>query len=428
MEATREINIISNEVKEIISYKPVWMVRNGILLFLLVIIALIGVTFFISYPDIIHANAKLSSINAPKEVKAKTEGKLVKLYAVEGKLVQQNEILGFLESRADHVEVISLSKIVDTLQTIIERDSIEKFSRYFSISFKNLGELQLSFQTFMQSFNLFGQYLSQGYYLKKKKMLMGDIGYLQQLHLNLLQQKAMQQADIVLAQQTLDANQSLNKDKVISALDYRNEKSKFIGKSLSLPLISATIISNESARHEKEKEIAQLENEIAQQKGIFVQSLNTLKAQLEDWKNKYLLIAPISGNITFAHFLQENQQLKMNETMCFINPDNTTYFAEVFIPQNNFGKVKRGQEVLLKLSAYPYQEFGTIKGRLDFIANIPTDSGYLAKVTLPNALQTNYKLQLQYHEGMLAQSEIITSDTKLSARLFYQFKSLIKNQ
>lgn len=39
------------------------------------------------------------------------------------------------------------------------------------------------------------------------------------------------------------------------------------------------IITNESARHEKIKEIAQLENEIAQQKGIFIQSLNTLKAQ-----------------------------------------------------------------------------------------------------------------------------------------------------
>jgi multidrug efflux pump subunit AcrA (membrane-fusion protein) len=211
-------------------------------------------------------------------------------------------------------------------------------------------------------------------------------------------------------------------------LDYRNEKSKFIGKSLSIPQIAAAIINNESTRHEKEKEIAQLENEIAQQKGIFIQSLNTLKAQLEEWENKYLLIAPISGSIAFAHFLQENQQLKMNETMCFINPENTAYFAEIFIPQNNFGKVKTGQKVLLKLPAYPYQEFGAIQGRLDFIANIPTDSGYMAKVILPMALQTNYKRTIQYHEGMLAQGEIITADTKLSDRLFYQFKSLIKNQ
>lgn len=114
--------------------------------------------------------------------------------------------------------------------------------------------------------------------------------------------------------------------------------------------------------------------------------------------------------------------------MCFINPENTAYFAEIFIPQNNFGKVKTGQKVLLKLPACPYQEFGAIQGRLDFIANIPTDSGYMAKVILPMALETNYKRTVQYHEGMQAQGEIITADTKLSDRLFYQFKSLIKSQ
>lgn len=133
---------------------------------------------FISFPDIKHANAKLTSINAPKNVKIKTEGKLVKLYAVEVKLVIQNEILGFLESRADHQEVLSLSKIVDTLQTIVETGSIEKFKKYTPISFRNLGEVQLAFQNFVQRLNLFGQYLSQVYYLKKKKMLLGDIGYL----------------------------------------------------------------------------------------------------------------------------------------------------------------------------------------------------------------------------------------------------------
>lgn len=148
---------------------------------------------------------------------------------------------------------------------------------------------------------------------------------------------------------------------------------------------------------------------------------------MEDWKAKYLLIAPVDGRIIFASFLQENQQLKINQTICFINPENTQYFAEVVIPQNNFGKIYKGQKVLLKLPAYPYQEFGTVQGRITFISNIPTDSGYLAKVTLPYGLQTNYKKQIQYHEGLLAKGEIITSDSKLSDRIFNQFKSLINN-
>ena len=430
-----EIKIISNEVQEIISYRPVWLVRNGIVLFLLIIAALLGATFFIRYPDIIHVNAKLTSINAPKEIKTKTDGKLIRLKVKEGNMVFKNDIIGFMESRANADEMILFSKVIDSMQLLLNKNETEIAINYFNaITIKHAkafppaaGEIEGAVSTFMQSFNLFSQYLSKGYYLQKKKMLTGDIVYLQQLYSNLQDQKQLQEQDLLLAKQTLDANKSLNDDKVISALDYRNEKSKFIGKSLTIPQITSAIINNGSSRHEKEKEIAQLENEILQQKGIFVQSLNVLKAQLEEWKNKYVLIAPISGSISFANFYQENQQIKMNETICYINPENTQYFAQVLIPQSNFGKIKAGQKVLLKLLAYPYQEFGPVKGRLDFISNIPTDSGYLAKVILPMGLKTNYKLNIQYHEGMLAQGEIVTADTKLSDRLFYQFKSLIKN-
>lgn len=422
-----EIKLLSNEVQEIISYRPVWILRNGITLFLIIISCLIASTFFISYPDVVHAGAMLTSINAPKEVKTKTEGKLIKLYAVEGRYVQQNELLGFMESRANHLEVMSLSKTIDEMQILMNKGSGEIITKYLLLPFQNLGEAQQAYQSFTQNFILFKQYLQNGYYLKRKAMLQNDMGYLQRLHANLLQQKEMQVEDAGLAKETFDANKSLKEDKVISPLDYRNEKSKYIGKELAIPQISSAIISNESSQHEKEKEILQLENEIAQQKGIFTQALNTLKAQLNEWKTKYLLVSPIDGKIAFAGFVQENQQLQNNKTVCFINPENTQYFVQVNIPQQNFGKIKQGQKVLLKLPSYPFQEFGAITGKLDFISNIPTDSGYLAKVLLPNGLQTNYKRLVLYHEGLLAQAEIITEDLKLSDRLLNQLRSVMKN-
>ena len=427
VENNNDIKLLSGEVQEIISDKPNWILRNGISLFFVVIGCLVASTFFISYPDIVIGRAKLTSVNAPKQVKTKIEGKLIKLIAFEGKFVLQNQLLGFMESRANHNEVIMLSAIIDTLQNLIQNNKTENIPQYLSQPFQNLGEVQQAYQNFTQSFILFNQYLSSGYYLKKKKMLQSDMVYMQKLHTNLLQQKTMQQEDVILAKETFDANKSLKDDKVISPLDYRNEKSKYIGKALTIPQISSAIINNESNQHEKQKEILQLENDIAQQKGIFTQSLNTLKAQLDEWKNKYLLIAPIDGKIAFASFLQENQQLQINQTICFINPENTQYFAEVYIPQNNFGKIKQGQKVLLKLPAYPFQEFGAITGKLDFISAIATDTGYSAKVLLSNGLLTNYKKQVQYHEGLSAQAEIITEDLKLSDRLLNQLRSVIKN-
>ncbi len=418
----------SSEIDEIISNRPPLIVRWGTFYFFILLLFLFGSTFIITYPDIVAAKAKFTTINAPKEVKTKTDGKLVKLFAKEGQAVQQGELLGFVESRANHQEVMSVSQWVNTSQDLLESGSLEFLSKNTNLSYHSLGELQQAFQKFMGDYNLFRQYLSEGYFFRKKKMLVADISYFKQLHINLLQQKAMQQEDLGLAQQTLDANKTLDEDKVISPFDYRNEKSRYIGKALGIPQITAAIIANESSQHEKQKEIAQLENEIAQQRGIFTQALYTLKAQVEEWKNKYLLVAPVAGRIAFARFLQENQQLQLNENICYVNPENSQYFAEIFIPQNNFGKIKIGQKVLFKLPAYIYAEFGAVEGRLDFVSNIPTDSGYLAKVTLPQGLQTNFKKKIQYHEGLVAQGEIITADTKLSDRLFYQLRDLFRNR
>ncbi|HMJ48545.1 MAG TPA: HlyD family efflux transporter periplasmic adaptor subunit [Ferruginibacter sp.] len=416
----------SSEVSEIISHKPGFLIRWGITIFFVLLLLIVASTFFIHYPDIVSAKAKLTSTNAPKEVKTKTAGKIVKLNATEGKFVRQGELLGFMESQANHYEVIMLSQTIDSLQVLINHNLAEAVPKYLLKSYQNMGEVQPSYQSFMQGFILFKQYLSAGYYLKKKAMLQADLIYLRRLHANFLQQKEMQQEDLGLAKETFDANSILKNEKVISPLDFRNEKSKYISKEMNIPQITSSIISNESDQHEKQKEILQLENEIAQQKNIFSQALNTLKSQLDEWKSKYLLIAPVNGKIAFAGFIQENQQVRDNQTICFINPENTSYYAEVYVPQNNFGKVKEGQKILLKLPSYPFQEYGAIEGSLVFISHIATDSGYIAKVILPNGLRTNYKKQIQYRDGLIAQGEIITDDLQLSDRLMNSIKQVIK--
>lgn len=409
----------SMEVNEIISNKPGFLVRWGVSIFFLILLLLVFITYFIQYPDVVAAKAKLTSINAPKEVITKTQGKLIKLIVKEGQLVQQNDLLGFIESRAKTDEVITLSIIIDTLQNLLQGNQEEKIPPCLAHAFQNLGEVQQAYQSFMQSFILFNQYLTSGYYLKKKALLQKDMSYLRKLHTNLLQQKSIQQEDVGLADTTFKMNKRLLEESVIARLEYRNERSKFLNKAMSIPQINSSIISNESSQQEKQKEILQLENEIAQQKGIFTQALNTLKAQLEDWKNKYLLTAPLDGKIAFATFLQENQQLQANQIICFVNPENAQYYAELYIPQTNFGKVITGQEVLLKFPAYPFQEYGSLKGRIDFISNISTDSGYLAKIILPDGLNTNYKKQIQFRDGLTAQGEIITKNMRLLQRFYY---------
>jgi HlyD family secretion protein len=241
-----------------------------------------------------------------------------------------------------------------------------------------------------------------------------------------LNQKELSIQDIELSQKTFEVNESLKKDRVISELDYRVEKSKLIGKKLTLPQINTSLLNNEALQNEKQKEIAELENTISQQKYIFIQSINTMRSEIENWKRRYVLTAPIDGEVSFARFLQENQQLREGESLCFINPFNTIYYAELYIPQKNFGKVFIGQKVLLKFPSYPFQEYGIVIGQVDLISNIPTDSGYLAKVSLPYALETNFKKRVQFREGLQAEGEIVTKDIRLLQRFYYSISGQVE--
>ena len=337
----------------------------------------------------------------------------------EGDEVNAGTVLGFMESTANQNDVVSFSKNLDTISSIVARNQDALLINSFDKNNLQLGELQPNYQTFQQAFLSYKNYLSGGFYLKKKAMLENDMNNILALHQNLLQQKNIQQQDLSLAQKTFDANDTLEKQKVISQLEYRNEKSKLLAKQMSLPQIDASIIANENQQNDKQKEIADLNNTIAQQKSIFIEALNTFKSEVDDWKKKYLLIAPINGKVVFANFFQENQQLQVNQLICFINPGDSKYYAEINIPQENFGKVKTGEEVLLKFPAYPDAEFGSVKASIDFISHVPTDSGYLAKLRLDNGLQTNYNKQIQYKEGLIASGEIITKNMRLLQRFYY---------
>lgn len=413
-----------NEIEEIISKQPPFIVRWGTVYFFFLLVLVGIISWCIQYPDIVVASARLNSVNAPKAVITRTEGKLVKIVATENEPVQQGQVLAYMESIANPASVQQISQQIDSIDWLIGQSRTDEIIKYFpgynnQELLNNLGELQTPYQTFIQSFITFKDFLRNGFFLKKKNMLLTDMLNIQKLDVILANQKTLLVQDVALSNETFDANKSLATDKVISALDYRNEKSKLIAKQLSLPQINSAIVSNESQQNEKRKEISELENQVLVQKNTFVQALQTMKSHVQLWEFKYLLKAPVDGVISFAGFFQENQEIKPGQPLFYVQPANTTYFVEMLVPQYNFGKIKPGQKVLLKFQAYPFEQFGSVTGRIDYINQTTSDSGYLVKVGLANGLSTNQSKTLQYHNGLLAQADIITQDMRLLERFYY---------
>jgi hypothetical protein len=70
------LTLRSDEIQDFISRKPNFFIRWGIALFFIILLLIAIVCWFIQYPDLVSTKARLTSINAPKEVISRTEGKL----------------------------------------------------------------------------------------------------------------------------------------------------------------------------------------------------------------------------------------------------------------------------------------------------------------------------------------------------------------
>ena len=419
--------IRSETLRDFISHRPGILIRRGIPIFFIILVGLGASTFFIQYPDIVKASAKITSINPPKQIIAKSGGRLVKLFKNDNQEVKQEEVIGYIESTASHDEVLKLSAILDTLQYFTDKNMLEQIPRFWQSSnqpFSHLGELQQSHQAFMQGYASFKDYLNTGFYIAKKQMLGRDLNNTKKLLDILQQQKELQQQDLTIATENYDVHDTLHNESLITDIEYRNQKSQLINKKMSIPQVNASIIGNQGQQNALLKEMLELDNQVVQQKATFVQLLNTYRNQVEDWKQKYLLIVPVNGTLSFAGFLIENQQLQAGQVIGYITNKSNQYYVEMLVPRSNAGKIIPGQDVLLKFSSYPAQEYGSVKGRIEYIKNVPSDSGYLAKVSLSEGLVTNYKKTIIFQEGLVAQAEIITEKKKLSDRLFSGIKNL----
>lgn len=99
--------------------------------------------------------------------------------------------------------------------------------------------------------------------------------------------------------------------------------------------------------------------------------------------------------------------------------------AFVNVPTQNSGKIKVGQEVILKLDDFPFQEFGSLKRFVTQISPTPNLKVHRITISLPNGLVSNYRKKLRFKPDMTASAEIITEDLRVLERMLYGLRKLV---
>jgi len=79
----------SEDMQDIITAVPSWLVRWGITLFFGILVLIVVLAALVSYPDIVNATLKIDSPNSPKPIVSKISGKLIKLLVTENETVKK---------------------------------------------------------------------------------------------------------------------------------------------------------------------------------------------------------------------------------------------------------------------------------------------------------------------------------------------------
>lgn len=418
----------SEEVNEIITSVPSWILRRGITLILLILLAIILLSAFIRYPDIVKTSLKVNSLNAPKEVIAHQPGKLVKLLVKDNQPVKDKEPLAFIESTANHYDVMILVAKLKMLSKKLADGQVIK-TNDLDTKGLNLGELQGNYQSFYQEYLQFISTQNGGFYLTQKAYLQKDLEEVRKLQQQIYKQKQIQEKEYANAEEEYENYKKLKSKNVISNSEFKQQENKYLASKYPLEQTATALINNNASYLAKQKELATLENTIKEQQAKFVQALNSMINETESWMLKYVVSAPMSGRVGYVGILQENQNVSANQELFIVNPGNTNFFGEVQIPQYNMGKVSVGQRALVKLRSYPFEEFGAINGKVSYITDVALkDSVFVAKIDFQQFEQKDPEHPIVLKQGMVADAEIITRESSLLQRFLRNMTKMFNSQ
>ena len=156
------------------------------------------------------------------------------------------------------------------------------------------------------------------------------------------------------------------------------------------------------------------------------ESFLNLKAQINLWKNTYLLISPIDGIVSFTKFWSANQSVIKDEPVVSIVPlEPGNFLGRINLKMQRSGKVKQGMLVNIKLSGYPYLEYGIVRGIVKSKSLVPAGDAYVIDIALPDGLTTLYGKPLDFTQNMQGTAEIITENIRLLQKIVNPFRYMI---
>jgi len=430
MSEINKIEIHSEEIQELMGFIPKSVVRWGITVIFIILAGIIIGSFYFRSPEIITAPMILTTKNPPVALLSKSTGKIDRLFVQDGQLLTKGSLVALINNPTSYQDYLVLKKeFSEGLDTSTWDEQV--LTVLLSGELK-LGELQLSYSSFLKNCNSFKHYLNQNLIPQKIELLKLQISKQKEYLQTQLLQKDIQLKDLNLSGKCFGRDSLLFVKQAISESEYeKSRQTLLVKKSISIGF-DASLKNTESSILQMLQNSVELqmqhEKELAQSRLDLDESKQNLENQMHLWEEKYLVTSPVIGKITYTSVWSENQEVKAGELIGTIIPQGSQpIIAKAIIPTAGFGKVEVGQRVNIKLAGFPYMQFGMLKGRIRSVSLVPDAKGYVAEIELEEGMTSSYKENLKFIQQMDGTAEIVTKDLRLIYRFINPLRALFDN-
>ncbi|MFY8111710.1 MAG: HlyD family efflux transporter periplasmic adaptor subunit, partial [Flavobacterium sp.] len=329
---------------------------------------------------------------------------------------------------------------VQTLDRLLHQIAIHKLNsaahRYFFPENLSLGDVNNAYFGFLSALYQFLDYKEQQPFVAQKKITQ-KLLKMQKTTLAALQNDfENQQIKYNRSMELFKRDSVLFSKKVTASADFDKSVIAKANTVLDFKAIDKQITNTDYQIQEAENKLELLAIEKSNKETeLIIKLYNSyyyLLDAIKKWEQTYVFIAPISGRIDYLSFLKNDDFIQSGQEMFKIIPNKNEIIGQVNLPEQGSGKVKIGQDVIIKLDNYPYNEYGSVKGKVSRISLATNEqtlsnkenkvNAYLVQVHLTDGLKTNYGTVLNFHAEAKGTAEIITEDRRLIERFFDNLK------
>jgi hypothetical protein len=407
----------------------------------LIVIFIIGSAFFlgwfVTYHDVVIGRITINADNAPVRLIANYSGK-IRLLQHSKSTVKEGQYIAYIQSSADVNDVIDLKKTLEILRIGNDREILQNKDLLFSKNY-SLGELNVAYYKFLNAINMIVNYHVDGIYAKQEQSFKRVIFEYDRMLKSVLLKSNYVKQNSSLYKKFYNRDSALLSKKVISEQEFNTSELRYLDALSSKEKhhyeVSQLIQQIENVNHQLQQLSIEKNEKLTQLKLELVSSYSELKDNIKAWEEKYVFVSPIGGKVQFLKFWVNNQFIQSGEQAFTIVAGDNKVYGQVNLPNMGAGKVRFGQEVVIKLDNYPYMEYGSLEGKVKEISltahSEKTQEGenntYLVHVELPNNLTTSYGKVINNAHEVKGSAEIITSRRRLIQRMFDNLKYLLNN-